>query len=317
MPLTTNENNAVTRLALYNSNNYDAGTNRYGLAGLGYKDADNSDLVGGKAGNYPQFLTDASTVTSAVARLAGEAETDAATASTAADTATGARDAAVVAKNAAEAAAASASFPFGVTAGTSTAYTLNFTPDQPTSAGSAFRVQFHTGCGNNPTLSVDGATAANLVNQAGQNLQSGDIATNRIYMIIYDAALSKWTVNNFVANEVLRSDETASLTVGYSAPSKNIGDSITSIISGGTVTPNVSNGQFQHYINGGAHTLAPPANDTVITVQITNNGSAGAITTSGFTRVTGDVFTTTNGHDFICDLRKINGFSQLNITAMQ
>ncbi len=291
MALSPTEQAAKDFLEDVNGDPYDAILNPKGMGDPGYLT------------NFEIYTSAIATYGNAIERESGDAITAAVTATNAADTAEDARDAAVVAKNAAEAAAASASFPFGVT---------NFTPDQPTSAGSAFRVQFHTGCGNNPTLSVDGATAANLVNQAGQNLQSGDIATNRIYMIIYDAALSKWAVNNFVANEVLRSDETAVLDAGYSTTSHNLGT-----ITTGTVTPNETNGQFQHYVNGGAHTLAPPANDTVITMQITNNGSAGAITTSGFTRVTGDAFTTTNGHDFICDLRKINGFSQLNITAMQ
>ena len=113
MPLTTNESNTVARLALYNSSAYNAGTNRYGLAGLGYKDADNSDLVGGVTGNYPQFLTDASVATAAVARLAGEAETDATAASASATAAAASAVTAGVARDAAIAAAAGA----GVTDG--------------------------------------------------------------------------------------------------------------------------------------------------------------------------------------------------------
>jgi hypothetical protein len=97
MPLTTPESGAVTRLALYNSNTYNAGTNRYGLAGLGYKDADNSDISGGKTGNYPQFLTDASTVTLAVARLAGEVAADEVIVSAAVPIVTAARDATIAA----------------------------------------------------------------------------------------------------------------------------------------------------------------------------------------------------------------------------
>ena len=97
MPLTTNESNTVARLALYNSSAYNAGTNRYGLAGLGYKDADNSDLVGGVTGNYPQFLTDASVATAAVARLAGEVAADEAIVTAAVPIVTAARDATIAA----------------------------------------------------------------------------------------------------------------------------------------------------------------------------------------------------------------------------
>jgi len=84
----------------------------------------------------------------------------------------------------------------------------------------------------------------------------------------------------------------------------------------GTFTPAASNGNLQRAVNGGAHTLAPPANDTTIIVQYTNNGSAGAITTSGFTKVDGS-FTTTNGDDFMCYITRVNSFTHLNIVAMQ
>jgi len=85
----------------------------------------------------------------------------------------------------------------------------------------------------------------------------------------------------------------------------------------GTFTPDPANGQIQHYINGGAHTLAPPATTTVITIEVLNNGSAGAITTSGFTVVSGDDLTTTDTHKFILDIRKTNTVSQLAVKAVQ
>lgn len=307
MPLTTDEEAKRVFLSTVNSGAFDPVTNPNTLADPYYIE------------NYPLATQATAIVSNAVARLADEAADDAATASAAAVTAEGFRDAtevikdeAMVAKNAAEAAAASATFPFGVTTGTSTAYLLDFDPDQVTAVGSAFRVHFHISNGATPTLSVDGGAAVEIVNQAGQSLDAGDIAANRIYMVIYDAALSKWAINTFPANEFIRNNETATLATGYATTSHDLGT-----ITTGTVTPDEVDGQFQYYVNGGAHTLAPPANDTVITVQITNNGSAGAITTSGFTRTTGDTFTTTNGHDFIADMRRINGFTQLHVTALQ
>lgn len=84
----------------------------------------------------------------------------------------------------------------------------------------------------------------------------------------------------------------------------------------GTFTPNPVNGGHQYAINGGAHTLAPPTVDCEITIAYTNNASAGAITTSGFTKVTGS-FTTTNGDDFMCEIIRVNSFSLLRITALQ
>jgi hypothetical protein len=87
--------------------------------------------------------------------------------------------------------------------------------------------------------------------------------------------------------------------------------------SSGTFTPVPATNNFQYAVNGGAHTLAPPGNDCTMVIQYTNNASAGAITTSGFTKVTGDSFTTTNGHDFLCFITRCNAFSHLHVTALQ
>lgn len=115
---------------------------------------------------------------------------------------------------------------------------------------------------------------------------------------------------------VLRSDASANLTAGYTATSFDNGTKTT-----GTFTPDPASGGIQHYTNGGAHTLAPPStgtgNATIVTMDITNNASAGAIATSGFTKVAGDAFTTTNGHKFRCSLSVGNAGSLLQVQAMQ
>jgi len=51
-------------------------------------------------------------------------------------------------------------------------------------------------------------------------------------------------------------------------------------------------------------------------IEVTNGASAGAITTSGFTFVTGDSFTTTNGDKFMCYITK-NQSSLLSVVALQ
>lgn len=111
---------------------------------------------------------------------------------------------------------------------------------------------------------------------------------------------------------VLTTAGAKTLTGGFDTTSYNAGTK-----SSGTYTPDPDNGNFQHAVNGGAHTLAPPAASTTVVVQYTNNSSAGAITTSGFTQVTGDPFTTTNGDDFVCWCTNANGFSNLHVLAMQ
>lgn len=102
------------------------------------------------------------------------------------------------------------------------------------------------------------------------------------------------------------------LTKGFNATEYDAGTKST-----GTFTPDPADGNFQKAVNGGAHTLAPPASTCSIVIQYTNNGSAGAITTSGFTIVTGDAITTTDGHDFLFYVVRNNGFSHLNVVALQ
>lgn len=88
-------------------------------------------------------------------------------------------------------------------------------------------------------------------------------------------------------------------------------------VSTGTYTPTSVDGNMQHYTNNGAHTLAPPANPGSFLIEIANGATAGAITTSGFTKVSGDAFTTTNGHKFQCSITRTNSTSHLNVKAMQ
>jgi len=87
-------------------------------------------------------------------------------------------------------------------------------------------------------------------------------------------------------------------------------------ITTGTLTLNPRSCPMQYYTNGGAHTLAPGSNTGYIFLDITNNGSAGAISTSGWTRVVGS-FATTNGYKYRCGASIGPTGSLLTIQAMQ
>ena len=88
-------------------------------------------------------------------------------------------------------------------------------------------------------------------------------------------------------------------------------------ITSGTVTPDPGDRPMQHYTNNGAHTLAPGTNAGSYLLDITNGASAGAITTSGWTKVVGDAFTTTNGRKFRCSCSVGDAGSLLVVQAMQ
>lgn len=101
------------------------------------------------------------------------------------------------------------------------------------------------------------------------------------------------------------------ITGGARVTSKDLGT-----ITTGTTTLDPGDRPLQHCINGGAFTLAPGANGGSILLDITNNGSAGAITVSGWTKVVG-AFTTTNAHKFRCHGSIGNAGSLLTIQPLQ
>ncbi len=120
--------------------------------------------------------------------------------------------------------------------------------------------------------------------------------------------------SSYVPTDVVYNDVTATLAAGYNVTSYSGGTQ-----SSGTYTPAVGNAQNnQQYItNGGAFTLGVPASDGTWVILITNNGSAGTITTSSYTKVTGDSFDTTNTHAFMCFISVVNSISLLNVVKMQ
>jgi hypothetical protein len=114
------------------------------------------------------------------------------------------------------------------------------------------------------------------------------------------------TVDN-ITPPILLDTEDQSVTGGARIVSKDLGTK-----SSGTLTLDYGDRPIQRYINGGAHTLAPGSTYGSIILDITNNASAGAITTSGWTKVVG-LFDTTNGHKFRCFASNSEAGSLLSI----
>lgn len=114
--------------------------------------------------------------------------------------------------------------------------------------------------------------------------------------------------------DTLLSSASAVLTAGYTATPHDLGT-----ITTGTVKPDPANGNFQKMVANGAYTLAAPdaAGSYAITVLVTNGASAGATTESGFTKSSGDDFTTVNGDDFLLYITKVDGFTSILKEALQ
>jgi len=112
--------------------------------------------------------------------------------------------------------------------------------------------------------------------------------------------------------DTLKADTDDTLSGGFQYTAEALGDTGTS-----TQTLAYANGNIKTITNGGAHTLTPQTGSGVIVVQYTNASDAGSITTSGYDIVTGDDFTTTNGHDFMVTSTVVGAFQHLHVTALQ
>jgi hypothetical protein len=197
----------------------------------------------------------------------------------------------------------------------------------PSSANLAAAVTDETGSGSlvfstspsltTPTLGVASATSINKVAitapATGSTLTIADGKTATFSNTLTLAGTDATTMTfPSTSSTVVTLGNSGNLTAGFTATSFNAGTK-----SSGTFTPAASSGNLQYATNGGAHTLAPPANDCTMVIQYTNNASAGTITTSSFTKVTGSAITTTNGNKFMMYIAVVNGNSHLNVQALQ
>lgn len=98
------------------------------------------------------------------------------------------------------------------------------------------------------------------------------------------------------------------------------GETVTALTqTAGNLTINCGLRPLQYQTNSGAFTLTAPAADSACMLLSTNDGSAGAITFSGFSvgSSTGDALTTTNGNKFTISIWRINGVSGYRVAAHQ
>ena len=130
-----------------------------------------------------------------------------------------------------------------------------------------------------------------IIDDSGNITGVGTINGNDASTLLVDADLGS-TVQAFDA-DTLKADTSDQLTVGYTTSENTYGS-----FSSGTLTVNLAAQRISTATNNGAFTIAPDASNTgEQVIYITNTASAGAITLSSWTVVSGS-FDTTNGNKF-------------------
>lgn len=159
---------------------------------------------------------------------------------------------------------------------------------------------------------LDGVTAT----AAELNILDGVTATTAELNFV-DGVTS--AIQTQIDNRVTSNADDA-LTGGYTTTAVNDG----TFTNGQTYTLTPAGGNMRRIINGatpGQFTLAAPtvAGDYTMVIQITNGTSpaAGGVALSGFSRTTGNAFTSTPGHDFFVYVTKCNDFTLANVVALQ
>lgn len=108
-------------------------------------------------------------------------------------------------------------------------------------------------------------------------------------------------------------EENQALSGGATVTVKDLGTQ-----TSGTLTLDMGDRPMQKCVNNGAFTLAPGSTVGACILTVTNAASAGAITTSGWTVVSGSSFDTTNTNKFRCHCCvDDDGDSTLVVQAMQ
>jgi hypothetical protein len=175
--------------------------------------------------------------------------------------------------------------------------------------GTQIKLHFDGACTltHNSDLILPGG--ANIVTAAGDEADFIEFAAGDYRCTSYSKATGLPVIYDA---DTLKADTADVLTAGYACTVHDAGTK-----ASGTYTPDEADGNMQKAVNGGAHTLAVPANDCTMVIQYTNNASAGTITTSAYTIVDGDDLTTTNGHDFFFYITNSDAFTLLTVKALQ
>lgn len=159
------------------------------------------------------------------------------------------------------------------------------------------------------STTMQGVSITGLVKGNGASAPTAAIASTDYIGATTGSEIQKASSGGLTAatpgTDFMKPNTTSNLSAGFTTTSFNAGTK-----SSGTFTPDPANGNIQHATNGGAHTLAPPSSVCTMIVEYTN-ASAGALTTSGFSIVSGDTYSTSGTRKHIFYITKTNSYSEL------
>lgn len=208
----------------------------------------------------------------------------------------------------------------GTSTGSGTTYAINPTTPSNFSLTQNYIVIFTAGFTSTgaATLSVNGGPATPIVKQiaSGPAIAAGDIVVGNLVMAAYDGTnFQLLNPGSVVAASASLIATNQTLSGGANVTSNYLG----SLSGGGSLTINCGLGPLQFFVNAGNYTLAAPATDGSCIIGMSNGGSAGAISFSGFTvgGNTGEPLTTTNGNKFFITVVEIGGVATYFVKALQ
>jgi hypothetical protein len=167
-------------------------------------------------------------------------------------------------------------------------------------------------------LRVEGLELGHASDTTITRVSAGLVAIEGVNVVTISATqtLTNKTIaaaNNTLTGVAVLATENQALSGGFTVTPKDLGTT-----SSGTRTLDIGDRPLQKYVNNGAHTFAPGTVVGACIVTITNDASAGAITPSGWTDVSGDAFDTTDNNKFRCHCAvDDDGDSTLIVEAMQ
>ena len=327
----TNVNTNATNIASINTNATNisaingAATQASNAASSATAAASSQSAAASSATSAASSQSSATASASSATTSAGTATTKAAEASTSAASALSHKNDAETAKTAAETAQTAAAA--SQTASASSATSAASSATSAASSLSTFQGQYHGAASSDPTSGLDAGdlyfnTSSNVVRvYNGSSWQDAAVDASSFLTAadnlnsLSNKSTSRTNLGVAIGSDVqaydadtLKADTADVLTAGFATTVHDLGT-----ISSGTTTLNEANGNLQKCVNGGAFTLAPTSNSSSVVVQVTNNASAGAVTSSGFTLTDGDSIGTVNGEDYFFYCTVIGSFSHLTV----